>query len=108
MPVTASSATLKVQAVFTSLLTPYPAEITQMENQLVQLHGSHYFFTPYATANQKSVVKLASSTIESFTKTPAHSVRGSSIHFGPFKDIEAFAVCYSMSQNFVYSVYNFF
>lgn len=85
-----ASATLKVQAVFTSLLTPYPAEITQMESQLVQLHGSHYFFSPYATSNQKSVVKLASATIESFTKVPGHSVRGSSIHFGPFKDVAAF------------------
>lgn len=92
IPVSTASVTLKVQAVFTSLLTPYPAEITQMESQLVQLQGSHYFFSPYATSNQKSVVKLASATIESFTKVPGHSVRGSSIHFGPFKDVAAFEV----------------
>jgi oligosaccharyltransferase complex subunit alpha (ribophorin I) len=88
--VSGSTAAFKIQAAFSSLLIPYPAEITQLENQLVLLHTSHYFLSPYTTQTQKTVVKLASTTIESFTKIAAHSVRGSSIHFGPFKDIAPF------------------
>lgn len=84
--------TLKVQAVFTSLLNPYPTEITQMESQLVKLEGSHFFYSPYPTVTQKSVYKLASATIESFSKLSPHSVRGSAVHFGPYKDVAAFEV----------------
>jgi oligosaccharyltransferase complex subunit alpha (ribophorin I) len=70
----------------------YPAEIAQNENQLVRLIGSHYFLSPYPTENQKLVVKLPSSSIESFTKLSPYAVRGSSIHFGPYKDIQPFEV----------------
>ncbi len=87
---------LKIQATFTSLMTPFPAEITQLENQLVLLHTSHLFFSPYPTTTQKLVVKLASSTIESFTKLAPFNVRGSSVHFGPYKDIQPFEVNFFM------------
>lgn len=82
-----SNPTIKVKGVFTSLLVPYPAEITQSEQQLVLLEANHYFLSPYETVSQKSVFKLASSSIESFTKISPHSVRGSSIHFGPFQSV---------------------
>jgi len=81
----------KVQAVFTGLLIPYPEEITQSENQLVKLHASHYFYSPYPTTTQKTVFKLASASVESYTKLAPHAARGSSIHFGPFKDTPALA-----------------
>lgn len=81
----------KVHAVFTGMLIPYPAEITQNDNQLVKLHANHYFYSPYTTQTQKTVFKLASPSIESYTKLSPHSVRGSSIHFGPFKDTPSFA-----------------
>lgn len=87
-----ASPTLKVKAVFTNLLTPYPAEITQLENQYVRLNGNHYFLSPYETTSQKTVFKLASSNIESFSKLSPFSTRGSNIHFGPYKDISAFSV----------------
>ena len=81
---------LKIQAVFTNLLTPYPTEITQSENQLVKLEdASHYFYSPYPTNTQKSVFQLASNTVESFTKLSPHSTRGNNLHFGPYKDIAA-------------------
>jgi hypothetical protein len=89
-----ASPTLKVKAVFTNLLTPYPAEITQLENQYVRLNGNHYFLSPYETTTQKTVFKLASSNIESFSKLSPFSTRGSNIHFGPYKDIAAFSVCF--------------
>lgn len=87
-----NSATLKVQAVFTNILEPYPAEITQSENQLVRLKGNHYFYSPYKTVSQKSVVKLASSTIESYSKLSPVSPRGSAIHYGPYQDVAPFEV----------------
>lgn len=79
---------------FTNLLTPYPAEITQLENQYVRLDGNHYFLSPYETSTQKTVFKLASSNIESFSKLSPFSTRGSNIHFGPYKDISANSVCF--------------
>jgi hypothetical protein len=87
-----SSATLKIKAVFTDLLKPYPAEITQLDQQLVLFEGNHYFLSPYPTTSQKSVFKLASSNIESFTKLSPHSTRGGSIHFGPYQSIASFSV----------------
>ena len=81
--------TLKVEAVFTDMLEPYPAEITQGETQLVRFTDSHYFLSPYPTESQKTTVKLASSGIESFTKLAPHAAKGSTITFGPYKDIPA-------------------
>jgi oligosaccharyltransferase complex subunit alpha (ribophorin I) len=81
----------KVVAVFTSLLTPYPKEITQAESQLVLLHDSHYFLSPYKTETQKTTFKLASSSIESYTKRAPNSQKGSSIIYGPYKEIAPFS-----------------
>jgi len=86
-----SSPTLKLKAVFTDILNPYPTSITQMENQYVILEGNHYFLSPYETLTQKTVYKLASSNIESFTKLSPYSTRGSNLHFGPFKEIAPFS-----------------
>ncbi len=86
------SPTLKVVSVFTSVMEPYPAEITQMENQYVRIKNSHYFFSPYPTETQKTTLKLASSTIESFTKLSPFSAKGSTVTFGPYKDVKALQV----------------
>ena len=83
---------LKALFVFTSLLVPFPKEIKQLETQYVQLFDSHYFLSPYRTVNQKTIVKLASNNIESFTKLEPFTSRGSSITFGPYKEISAFQV----------------
>lgn len=101
-----TSISLKVQAVFTSILVPYPAEITQAENQLVRLDGNHYFISPYKTATQKSVYKLASSSIESYSKLSPSSVRGSTINFGPFKEIEPLSVRVCPFLLFLFSLEN--
>lgn len=87
-----SSVNLKLTAVFTDALEPYPAEIKQSEKQLVRFSESHYILTPYHTESQKTVVKLASSTIESYSKLDPTSQRGSSITYGPYKNIEALSV----------------
>jgi oligosaccharyltransferase complex subunit alpha (ribophorin I) len=97
-----SSPALKVLAVFTSLLEPFPAEIRQDENQLVKYSDNHYFFSPYRTENQRTAYTLASTSIESYTKRPPSSVRGSSVVFGPYKDIAPFEV----SPMIIHSVNN--
>jgi len=73
-------------------MEPFPAEITQLENQFVRIRDSHYFYSPYRTETQKTTVKLASSTIESFTKLSPFSTKGSSIVFGSYKEIRPFEV----------------
>jgi len=104
------SPTLKLKATFSDILNPYPTAITQLENQFVILEGNHYFLSPYKTLTQKTVFKLASSTVESFTKLSPYSVRGSNIHFGPFKDIAPLSVrilyLNIYSANFLYVVFN--
>jgi len=79
---------IKFTTVLTSFLEPYPAEITQAEAQLVRFTDSHYFLSPYSTETQKTTIKLASSSIESYTKKSPHSVRGSTITYGPYPEIE--------------------
>ena len=91
-----SKINIKVSAVFTEALVPYPAEITQLEKQLVQFTDSHYITTPYHTESQKTVVKLASNSIESFTKLEPTSQRGTTITFGPYKSIAALEYSYLM------------
>lgn len=83
---------LKAVAVLTDILEPFPAEIAQNEAQFVRLHDSHYVSSPYPTVSQKSSFKLGSTTIESFTKLSPFTTRGSSLQFGPFSDVPAYAV----------------
>lgn len=73
-------------------MEPYPKEITQNENQLVLLKDSHVFYSPYFTETQKTTVKLASGSINSYTKRSPSSIKGSSVVFGPYKDIAPFEV----------------
>ncbi|KAJ1416540.1 Ribophorin I [Ochromonadaceae sp. CCMP2298] len=89
---TEASATLKMAAVFTNVLEAYPAEITQRENQFMRLADSHYFYSPYATESQKTTFKLASSTIESFTKLAPFATKGSNLQFGPYEAVPPFSV----------------
>lgn len=80
----------KMEAVFTSTLEMYPKEIAQSENQFVRLHDSHYFLSPYMTESQKTVIKLASASVESYTKRVPHSLQRDKITFGTYKDVKPF------------------
>lgn len=87
-----SNPTLKVLAVFTDVLEPFPIEIRQEDDQLVKYTDNHYFISPYRTESQRTAYTLASTSIESYTKRPPSSVRGSSVVFGPYKDIAPYEV----------------
>ena len=82
-----SNPTIRVKMILTDLLEPYPAEITQSDNQFVRLFDNHYFYSPYSTTSQKLVVKLASSTVESYTRLAPHVLK-EALTFGPYKEIE--------------------
>lgn len=87
-----SNPSLRVEAVFTGILEPYPKEITQLENQMVLLKDSRYVLSPYPTESQKTAVKLASSTVNSYTKSAGVTLKGSTLTCGPYKDIAALEV----------------
>lgn len=86
----ATSPTLEVEAVFTSLLTPHPVQILQSERQLVLYNGNHHFLSPYVTKTQSTKVKLPSGgSIESFSKLKPTSQSDNSINYGPYDNVAA-------------------
>ena len=86
-----ASVILKLSVVLTGFLEPFPTEITQAEQQLVRLVESHVFFSPYRTESQKTTIKLASRTVESYSKRSPQSLTGSTLTYGPYKDVPELA-----------------
>lgn len=82
---------LTVKAVFTNALSPFPKAITQDENQLVLFLDNHFFYSPYETVSQKTIVKLASASVENNSEQPPTSVKGDTITYGPYEDVPAFS-----------------
>jgi oligosaccharyltransferase complex subunit alpha (ribophorin I) len=58
----------------------------------MRLTDNHYFYSPYVTETQKATFKLASSSVESFTKLAPFTSKGASIQFGPYENIAPFSV----------------
>ncbi|XP_059148604.1 dolichyl-diphosphooligosaccharide--protein glycosyltransferase subunit 1-like [Physella acuta] len=85
------SVTVDVEAVFSHILRPYPSEITQAEKQLVVLDTNLYFYSPYTTVSQTTVVHTANSNIESYTKTKPVTQSDSTITYGPFDEKAPFS-----------------
>ncbi|TRZ01828.1 hypothetical protein DNTS_026176 [Danionella cerebrum] len=82
---------VKLETVFSHVLKPFPTHITQAERQLVVFQGNHYFFSPYPTRSQTTRVRLASKTVESYTKLGNPTKSDESIEYGPFKDVPPFS-----------------
>lgn len=79
---------IDVEAVFTQLLTPFPAEISQSEKQLVLFSANHYVDTPYLTKTQTTKVKLpVRSAVESFSKLKPSAQSADTITYGPYENI---------------------
>lgn len=85
-----ASITLVIEAVFTHKLEPFPTQITQSEKQQVVYKGNTYIFSPYVVKEQKTTVKLASSTIESYSKLKPSSSSDNVITYGPYKEAKPF------------------
>ncbi|XP_062325461.1 dolichyl-diphosphooligosaccharide--protein glycosyltransferase subunit 1 [Osmerus eperlanus] len=82
---------VKVETVFSHVLKPFPNHITQAERQLVVFQGNHYLYSPYPTRGQTTRVRLASKTVESYTKLGNPSKNDEVIEYGPFRDIGPFS-----------------
>lgn len=81
----------KVEMTFSHVLKPFPTQITQAERQLVTFQGNHYLFSPYPTRSQTTRVRLASKTVESYTKLGNPSKTDEIIEYGPFRDVAPFS-----------------
>ncbi|XP_077581682.1 dolichyl-diphosphooligosaccharide--protein glycosyltransferase subunit 1 isoform X1 [Stigmatopora nigra] len=82
---------VKVEMTFSHVLEPFPSDITQAERQLVVFQGNHYFYSPYPTQIQTTRVRLASKTVESYTKLGNPSKTDDTIEYGPYHDIPQFS-----------------
>lgn len=81
----------KVEMTFSHVLKPFPTHVTQAERQLVVFQGNHYLYSPYPTRSQSTRVRLASKTVESYTKMGNPSKNDEIIEYGPFRDVAPFS-----------------
>uniref|UniRef100_UPI0037E8AEED dolichyl-diphosphooligosaccharide--protein glycosyltransferase subunit 1 n=1 Tax=Semicossyphus pulcher TaxID=241346 RepID=UPI0037E8AEED len=81
----------KVEMTYSHVLKPFPSHVTQAERQLVVFQGNHYLYTPYPTRSQTTRVRLASKTVESYTKLGNPSKNDEIIEYGPFRDVAPFS-----------------
>lgn len=80
---------LVIITVYTQLLQPYPAEISQSERQMVRYQGLQSTLSPYLTKTITTRIKLPqSSRLESFTKATKMTTGTSKLTYGPFKDVQ--------------------
>jgi len=92
-PLTAGGSTsLSVEIVLGGALEMYPAAITQKEKQLVRFKGTPYVYLPYLVTTQTTTVNLASSNLESYSKTKPVSLSDSTLTYGPYRDRAPFTV----------------
>ncbi|XP_058488644.1 dolichyl-diphosphooligosaccharide--protein glycosyltransferase subunit 1 [Solea solea] len=82
---------VKVEMTFSHVLKPFPTHITQAERQLVVFQGNHYLYSPYPTRSQTTRVRLASKTVETYTKLGNPSKSDEVIEYGPFRDVAPFS-----------------
>uniref|UniRef100_A0A8C2ZSA6 Dolichyl-diphosphooligosaccharide--protein glycosyltransferase subunit 1 n=1 Tax=Cyclopterus lumpus TaxID=8103 RepID=A0A8C2ZSA6_CYCLU len=73
------------------VLRPFPTHITQAERQLVVFQGNHYLYSPYPTRSQTTRVRLASKTVETYTKLGNPSKNDEILEYGPFRDVAPFS-----------------
>lgn len=86
-----ASIQIVVETVFTHRLVPHPARISQAEKQLVRFYGNHYFFSPYKTVSQTTIVTLASSNVEQYNKLKPVSLSDNVITYGSYSNVEPFS-----------------
>jgi oligosaccharyltransferase complex subunit alpha (ribophorin I) len=90
----AASASVKitVRESYHGLQEPYPLSIAQSESQLVRYADNVYVSSPYTVQSQKTTVRLASATVESFsTQVQPVARKGQLITYGPFEDQAPFS-----------------
>uniref|UniRef100_A0A182JHT3 Dolichyl-diphosphooligosaccharide--protein glycosyltransferase subunit 1 n=1 Tax=Anopheles atroparvus TaxID=41427 RepID=A0A182JHT3_ANOAO len=91
LPAGSSNPVVYIETVFSRSLKPFPTSIGQSERQLVQYFGNVYFYSPYPTVTQKTTVHLSSRNVESYTQFKPSSQADSTITYGPYDNVPAFA-----------------
>ncbi|XP_034068256.1 dolichyl-diphosphooligosaccharide--protein glycosyltransferase subunit 1 [Gymnodraco acuticeps] len=81
----------KLEMTFSHVLQPFPSQITQAERQLVVFQGNHYMYSPYPIRSQTTRIRLASKTVESYSKLGNPSKNDEIIEYGPFRDVAPFS-----------------
>lgn len=79
-----------LHTVYTRTVTPYPAQITHGDNQLVLYTDSVIVYSLYPTRTQQSLYKLPSTKVESYTKRVAgvsSKVSGADVQYNNIKNI---------------------
>lgn len=87
-----SETIVRIEVLYTHALEPYPSSISQSDKQLVVYHGNHYYYSPYLTKTQTTVVTLPSSSTESFTKLKPVSHSDNLITYGPYENVAPYSV----------------
>ena len=82
---------VKVETMLSHVLRPFPTQITQAEKQLVVFQGNHYMYSPYPSRSQTTRVRLASKTVETYTRLGNPSKLDEVIEYGPFRDVAPFS-----------------
>lgn len=84
-----NAAKITVKTVYTDVLSPFPKEIAQLEEQSVVFESTLLVASPYKTNKQNTAVKLASPNILGMTEAPGkRAVRSSEVTYGPFENAE--------------------
>lgn len=80
-----------VDSVYAHALSPFPTKIKQSEKQLVVFTGNIFLYSPYKITSQTTTVNLASSSIESYSKSPKPvSQSEKTVTYGPYETREPF------------------
>ncbi|XP_058120709.1 dolichyl-diphosphooligosaccharide--protein glycosyltransferase subunit 1 [Anopheles ziemanni] len=91
LPAGSSNPVVYIETVFSRSLKPFPSAIGQSDRQLVQYFGNVYFYSPYPTVTQKTTVHLSSRNVESYTQFKPSSQADSTITYGAYDNVPAFA-----------------
>ena len=83
--------TVVVELVLAQVVLPYPREVSQNDQQLVQFLGNAYLISPYPSKSQTTTVKLPSSTIESFSRVSPTSSSDNELTYGPYADVAPYS-----------------
>lgn len=83
---TGGSVSIEVSYILTESLEPFPVEIKQSESQLVLYRDSALILSPYMIKQQTSVIRTASTKVESFTRVDPSSQVRTELKYGPYVD----------------------
>ncbi|KAI8619203.1 Ribophorin I, partial [Chytriomyces sp. MP71] len=87
-----ATAVLEIAIVYTQLVRPYPAVVSQNDEQYLLLALNAYIDSPYETAKQKTTIKMPTAVTmgnELIGPEPI-SKKGFTVTYGPYADIKPF------------------